>query len=247
MSYIVRPNSRIAKPKAWTANRTSTLPAQPAQLDVVTRRYEISWLDANGAAQTKPCVAPALPVFEAAFSALAQGDLVLTDQGYVAVEDLECGMSISTVDGGAQTLTWIGSMTMYPHNLELGVPAPKLFRFTEGVYGHDAGTPDLMMGPGARVLPGALATNSSSPLLPVSELADGQSVIGINPVSPVRLFHLGLSRHSLVRANGVLVESYHPGATPHMEMPAELYSHFLGLFPNLDTVDDFGTLNHQRT
>lgn len=246
MSYVVRPNTNLAKPRAWTVNRPSALPAKPAQLDIVTRRYEISWLDSDGSAHSKPTVAPALPVFEAAFSTFAQGGLILTDQGYVAVEDLECGMVLSTVDGGAQVLNWIGAMTMYPHNLELGVPAPRLFRFTEGGYGHDTGTPDLMMGPGARVLPGVLATDSSSPLVPVSELADGHSVIGINPVSPVRVFHLGLERHSLMRANGILVESYHPGHSPHMDMPSEVYSHFVGLFPHMDSLDGFGAMNHRR-
>lgn len=246
MSYIVRSNTNLAKPRAWTVNRPSALPSKPAQLDVVTRRYEISWLDGDGCAQNKPIVAPALPVFEAAFSAFAQGALILTDKGYVAVEDLECGMAISTVDGGAQVLKWIGSMIMYPKNLELGVPSPGLFRFTEGGYGLESGAPDLMMGPGARVLPGVLATDSSSPLVPASELADGHSVIGINPVSPVRVFHLGLERHSLVRANGILCESYHPGTTPHMEMPTEVYGHFLGLFPHLEKLDDFGSMNHSH-
>lgn len=246
MSYVVRPNTKLTKPRAWTVERPSSLPAKPAQLDIVTRRYEINWLDGAGFEQNKPCVAPALPVFENAFSAFAQGALILTDQGYVAVEDLQCGMTMSTVDGGAQVLTWIGAMTMYPHNFELGVPTPKLFRVTEGGFGHDVGMPDLMMGPGARVLPGVLATNSSSPLLPVSHLADGSSVIGINPVSPIRVFHLGLERHSLLRANGVLAESYHPGSSPHMEMPAEVYSHFMGLFPHLESVDGFGSMNHIR-
>ena len=246
MNYVARSNTKLAKPRAWTVNRRSALPAKPAQLDIVTRRYEISWLNSDGTARDKPCVAPALPVFEAAFSSFAQGALIQTDNGYVAIEDLVCGDVIATVDGGSQTLQWIGSMTMYPQNLELGVPVPKLFRLTDGGYGHDIGTPDLMMGPGARILPGVLATNSSSPLVPVSELADGFSVIGINPVSPVRVFHLGLERHSLIRANGIVAESYHPGSSPHMEMPSEVYGHFLGLFPHLESVDEFGSLNHGR-
>ena len=102
-----------------------------------------------------------------------------------------------------------------------------------------------MMGPAARILPGAMAVDSTSPLSALENLADGASVISINPVSPIKVFHLALPGHHLVRANGVLAESYHPGEHPFLQMPAELYPHFLGLFPHVSSIDEFGPLNHK--
>ncbi len=246
MSYIVRTKINPAKTPAWTVNRQALSAIKPKQLDVVTRRYEIEWLDSSGEAQSETRVAPAMPMFENAFSAFAQGALIQTDQGYVAIEDLQPGDKIATADGGLQKLMWIGSMTMFPQNLDLGVPAARLFRVTDGSYGHDISTPDLLLGPAARILPGVLATNSSSPLKQLGQLDDGNSVIGINLVSPVRVFHLGLASHHLIRANGILAESYHPGEQPHMKMPSELYSFFVDLFPHVESIDDFGPLNHKR-
>lgn len=246
MNYVVSTKSNFRKPQAWTVNRPTNLRVQPKQLDVVTRRYEIEWLSADGVAETKTCVAPALPVFERAFSAFVQGALIQTDKGYVAIEDLRPGAMIATADGGLQPLLWIGSMTMFPNQHEMGLSACQMARITEGGYGHDSSCPDLMTGPAARILPGVMAVNSSSKLVNPGTLNDGRSVICVNVVSPMRVFHIAVKNHGLVRANGVLAESYHPGKHPHMEMEPELYNHFDGLFPHLDSVDDFGPLNHQR-
>ncbi len=246
MNYVVRTKTNFPKPQAWTVNRPSQLVAQPKKLDIITRRYEISWLTKDGATEAKTCVAPALPIFEQAFNALAQGALIQTDRGYVAIEDLRPGMMIATADAGLQRLTWIGSMTLFPAQHELGLPVCQLFRMTDGGYGHDRGAPDLMVGSGARILPGMSAINSSSPLVRPGALADGHSVIEINPVSAVRLFHLGLENHGLIRANGVLLESYHPGEQPHMQMSPELYNHFVALFPHINEIEDFGPLKHRH-
>jgi hypothetical protein len=216
------------------------------QLDIVTRRYDINWRDAQGDIHAKPIVAPAMPVFEKAFGAFAQGTLIQTQNGYCAIEDLHPGDRIATVDGGLQPIRWIGAMTVYPTHLELGVPSSRLYRITDGSFGHDRSAPDLMVGPAARILPGTDAINSSSPLLTPNDLADGQSVIAINPMSQVRTFHLALASHHLMRANGVLVESYHPGAEPGATLGPELFDHFQALFPHVQNLSDFGPLNHQR-
>jgi len=246
MSYIVRTKINPAKTKAWTVNRQALSALQPKELDVVTRRYDVEWLNSDGTTDSKTCVAPAMKFFEQAFGSFAQGALIQTDQGYVAIEDLHPGMMIATADGGLQQLKWLGSMTIFPQNLELGVPTACLFRITDGCFGHDINTPDLVMGPAARVLPGVMAVNSTSPLVALDSLADGGSVIAINPVSPIRVFHLALSGHHLVRANGVLAESYHPGENPFLNIPPELYPHFLALFPHVNSIDEFGPLNHRR-
>lgn len=246
MSYIVRAHPNPSKSPGWTVNRQALSALRPKELDVVTRRYEIEWLGSDGSIDNNICVAPAMQMFEKAFSAFAQGTLIQTNNGYIAIEDLKPGAMVATADGSLQLLRWVGSMTIFPQNLELGVPASRMFRVTDGCYGHDPSAPDLLLGPAARILPGVRATNSTSPLVELEALADGGSVIGINPISPIRVFHLALASHSLMRANGVLAESYHPGSQPFLHMRSELYPHFLSLFPHINSISEFGPLNHKR-
>lgn len=246
MSYVVRSHVNLPKPSAWTVNRPDSMAAKPKQLDIVTRRYEISWLDSRGEAMSKTCVAPALPVFEQAFGAFAQGTLIQTADGHIAVEDLQPGDKILCASGKLRELMWVGAMMIFPNPAELGLPPCKLYRVTEGSFGHDRQSPDLILGSAARILPGHMATDSSSPLHELENLADGEAVIAINPVSQIRVFHVALSEHSLVRANGVLCESYHPGMRLSHQLPSELHPHFMNLFPHLNGIDGFGPLRHNR-
>ncbi len=244
MTYVVRSTANLPRPRGWTVARPAHISQKPKRLDIVTRRYDVCWLNGDDAVENRTVVAPAMDVFEQAFAALAQGTLIQTDKGQVAVEDLRPGDMIATADQGLRKLRWVGSMTLFPGSSDLGLPSAQLFRFTDGSYGHERGSPDLMLGPSARILPGILATDSSSSLLQPADLEDGQSVIRITPVSQVRVFHLALDRQGLMRANGILVASYHPGPNIEARMAPELFPHFLGLFPHVSRISDFGPLKH---
>ncbi len=246
MTYIVRSAANAPRQKGWTIDRPSTIARKPKKLDITTRRYEISWLDEAGNIEDKTLIAPAMPIFEEAFSAFAQGTLLQTENGHVAIEDLLPGDRLATADNGLQKIVWIGSMTMFPKHLGLNVPTSPLWRITDGICGHDQQSPDLIVGPGARILPALLATDSSSPLLAPRDLMEEQSIIEINPVSQVRVFHVILENHSLVRANGVLCESYHPGSRAQRMLPDELMPHFVALFPQVSSLGRFGQVKHSR-
>ena len=216
------------------------------RMKIPTRRGEISWLDTSGEVQNKSVVIPALPVFLEAMTAFAQGTLIQTSDGYVAIEDLEPGMTVVSADGGDETIQWIGSMTMMPNASDLNLPECCLYRVTEGGYGLDRAAPDLLLGPSARILPGLSPNMSGTCLKEISELVDGQSVVEIRPLSPVRAFHLGLASHRLIRANGVFAESYHPGANIRLHMSREMFQIFLGIFPHMASDGDFGPVVHKR-
>lgn len=247
MSYIVRSNATLPKPRAWTVNRHAEQKARPKPSNQVTRRYDVEWLTPSGDIDSRTAVAPALPVFEEAFSAFAQGTLIQTDSGYVAIDDLQPGMMIATADGGTQPLLWKGSMTIYPQVEGLGLPASQLYRMTDGSFGLDRSVPDLMLGPAARIMPGLLAIGSSSELVNIEDASDGYSVIKIRPISPVRVFHLCLANHRLIRANGVLAESFHPGDYARIHMSHEMFDLYMSLFPHVRGDADFGPLNHKRS
>lgn len=246
MNYLVRSNAAMPKPRAWTVNQPARSEPRPETDNIVTRRVDIDWLSPDGATHSRTAVAPAMPLFESAFSAFAQGTLIQTDDGYVAIEDLKPGMKIATADGGTQPLMWIGSMTLFPQGANLGLESSHLYRMTDGGFGLDRSAPDLMLGPSARVLPGLMAIDSSSQLIDIDDLADGHSVIKIRPFSAVRVFHICLANHRLVRANGVLVETFHPGEDAHMHLSNEMFGHFLSMFPHIRGVADFGPMNHKR-
>ena len=150
------------------------------------------------------------------------------------------------VDGGTQTVQWIGSMTLFPNAVDLGLPSTQLYRITEGSYGLDRSAPDLMLGAAARILPGLYAIDSSSNLINIDDLSDGHSVIKIRPMSAVQTFHIGLTNHGLMRANGIAVESFHPGSEPQTFLNQDLLGMYLALFPHVESLRDFGPLNHMR-
>ena len=247
MSYIVRSNAALPKPKAWTVNQPVVSPAEKQRQRIPTRRAEITWLTQDGQVENKTCFIPAMPVFQDAMSAMAQGALVQTPTGPVAIEDLEPGMEVCTADGENEVIQWIGSMTIFPNAADLSLPQAMLYRVTDGGYGLDRSAPDLMLGPSARLLPGLSASDSASPLHNISGLADGYSVIEIRPMSAVRVFHISLKNHRLLRVNGVLVESYHPGAEARLNLSREMFPIFMGIFPHMTSEGDFGPQNHKRS
>lgn len=233
-------------PRPWTARRSAL---GEAMASVATRRYDVSWMDSSGQTASFARVGPAVPLFEEAFSALARGALVQTKDGPVAVEDLAPGMIIETGAGPAP-LAWIGAITLVPdQGLGRGTP-PKLYRVTTDAFGLERPIHDLMLGPGARVLsrsPSALAaTGADKALAPINAFADGSSVIEISPVSPVRVFHLGFHGHRILRANGVELESYHPGQMLLGRLGPEMGALFMSLFPHLDDFSGFGRLAAPR-
>jgi hypothetical protein len=247
MNYLVRSKATLPKPRPWTVTRPEQHYSKPKELDVVTRRYCVQWLSASGNAESRTMVAPALPAFEQAFNAFAQGTLIQTEHGKVAVEDLRPGDRVATADGGLQTLMWIGAMTLFPQQADLGLSSSHLYRITENIFGLDRSAPDLMLGAAARLLPGLFAVDSSSSLVDIADLADGHSVIRVRPMSAVRTFHLGLDGHRLVRANGIACESFHPGENAHLDHSPEMFGIYMSLLPHVKSFDDFGPLFHKRT
>ena len=87
-------------------NAVGKRPAAP----MATRSYEIAALREDGSLYIGQDKAPALPLFESAFSAFARGTLILTTQGEVAIEDLQPGDMIATSSGEPAQLIWVLSL-----------------------------------------------------------------------------------------------------------------------------------------
>lgn len=234
-------SARTARQPGDTSRRAQSL----------TRRYEVSALLPNGDIDQFSRVAPATPVFEDAFAAFARGTLIATAEGPVAVEDLVPGAMIETVTAGPQPLLWVGAMTVFPESASsTGGEGAGLTRLATDALGFGRPQPDLVLGPRARILYRAPACRDligvDTAFAPARAFVDGDGVIPLTPVSPVRVFHLCLEGQQVLRANGMEVESYHPGIEPEAVMTPETAEMFLSLFPNMADFSGFGPLSVPR-
>ena len=235
--------------KAWTVRSAPVQRRQVRQV-ALTRRYEVMYLDDDAQIQDFIRVAPAIPIFEQAFSAFAHGVLINTAQGPVAVEDLVPGMEIEAAKGGTTTLKWVGAITLVPGAPSASDDPQRLYRITADALGLGRPATDATFGPAARLLkrdPAVVnALGAEAALSPVSAMEDGVSVVALNPVSPVRVYHLAFDSHQVIMANGVEVESYHPGPDAHYSMSQELRELFVSLFPHIDSLQGFGRMMWPR-
>lgn len=213
-----------------------------------TRSYEIAALRADGSLYIGQDKAPAIPFFEQAFSAFARGTLIQTTQGEIAVEDLQPGDMLPTSSGEPAQLIWIGSSSFVPADTGRRMP---LIRVMPDSFGQSRPSTFLTLGPAARVLhtPHHLRADAGGTrmLTPVREFIDGVNVIEVMPPTPIRLFHLCLTRHAVIWANGIEMETFHPGIGATRAVSHTLRDRFLGMFPRIGHVTDFGPLAHPRT
>lgn len=248
MTYPHRPGSNaLAQPVThvqtgqWTARRTTYTPKQTVPL----RLYEAMSLLPDGDFAEIRQNAPAHPVFESAFCALARGTIMATEEGPVAVEDLLPGMKIETRDSGYQPLLWIGSMTLASQTPLANMPA-RLFRVPVDSFGPSRPMPDLMLAPHARLLHRSAKLRSTlhydSALTPIVAFEDGHTVIRVAPVSPVKVFHLAFRDHHILRANGLEIESFHPGPDLINRIGGDSLRLFTSFFPHIQAASDFGPM-----
>lgn len=241
-----RANIALRKPQqAWTV-RNKNQPKRQLRSVPLTRRYEVTWLNDAGEIEDFVRVAPALPIFEQAFSAFSHGAIISTAEGPVAVEDLVPGMEVETATGEHATLRWIGSITLIPGAQAATNEPSHLYRVTADAFGPDKPSMGVTFGPGARLMNRTPAIRhalgSEAALTPISALVDGAQVIQMNPVSPVRVYHLAFDTHQIILANGMEVESYHPGPDAHYSMSNEMRAMFVALFPQVNALHEFGRM-----
>jgi len=215
--------------------------------DYPARSYEIVAKRNDGSVFIGQDRAPAIPLFENAFSAFAQGCLVMTEKGEVAVEDLQPGERIVKADGTSAPLIWIGSSSFVLAGSGKRTP---LVRVMEDSLGAGRPSSFITFGPTARVLHTPLhmrADESNQEVFTLMrDLVDGVNIIEVTPPTPVRLYHLCLEQHSAIMVGGLHVETYHPGDNLMTEMPIRHRDQFLGMFPHIISEKDFGSLCYPR-
>ena len=244
----------IVSPVTQTDTRPDTqpgarTPAERVRARPMIRRYRFNWIDTKSVVHEREQPAPALAVVQAAFSAFAHGTLLTTREGPVAVEDLIPGDRLVLAQGGTSRLRWIGQMTHVPglkaSHMSGSQTEAAMIRVPAGSFGPGRPVNDLVLGQGARVVQGGL--DGIARLVPVADMADGIHVIRIVPPGVVTLYHLMLERHGVMLADGLEVESYHPGPGVTSRMGREMLTLFMTLFPHIHGPHGFGPLALPRT
>ncbi len=235
-------------------DRPAQVSGRPQRKMPLMRKYEVASLRPDQSIQFSQHIAPATLLFETAFSAFARGTVISTDTGPCAIEDLQPGMMLETAEFGAQPITWIGTMTHVPDNMQQDAPtpdgAPRPFtRIMADTFGLARPMPDLLAGPAARILhtPKGNASVAHAPCyVPVCDYVDGGNIFEIRPPSPVAVYHLCLPMHATIMAAGLPLETYHPGANTGSRLGTNMRALFLSLFPHIQDLTDFGQPLHPR-
>ncbi len=226
--------------------RSTRSEPRPRHSVPLMRRIEILCLspEQSGEILEITQLVPALPVFEEAVSAIARGALLPTDRGIVAVEDLWPGDRIRTVTQGLRTLLWRGSTAIVAAASGQAPEMQRLTRVAADAFGPGRPMPDLLLGPHARLVRRGAAierlTGHRAAAIPARDLIDGVGVIEVTPQSSVQVFHLVFERQQRLVANGVEIESYHPGPAQLAALRGDARSRFLSCFPHLTTIEEFG-------
>jgi hypothetical protein len=136
-----------------------------------------------------------------------KGTKILCKRGYVSIEDLKVGDHVVTLgkiinnstvelnDRSSEPIIWTGALKV-PSLSQYSLP----IRIKAGSLGKKMPTYDLLVSPGHRVIVG----NS---FLLAKELINGTTIVQ-EKCNEVNYYHLELSSHSIIIANGISSETY---------------------------------------
>jgi hypothetical protein len=127
------------------------------------------------------------------------GTRILTDHGEVAVEDLAIGDRVRTMHGVLRPIQWIGFRRVECRRHS----DPRLVwpvRISAGAFGPSLPVRDLVLSPDHSVY-------MNDVLIPIKHLINGRSVMQIH-ADQATYYHLELSQHDVVFAEGLPAESY---------------------------------------
>ncbi|WP_158964214.1 Hint domain-containing protein [Chachezhania sediminis] len=165
------------------------------------------------------------------------GTMIDTPLGPVAVEDLQVGDEVMTMDRGAVPVEWIGTRSLsavalraYPNRRPVRIPAGAL---AQGVPAQD-----LIVSPQHRVLIDSdismRMTGSAQLLLPAVKLVGYNGIERISPADGVVYVHFTCRQHEVVFSNGCPTESLYLGPQTLASLSDDARAELLDLFPEFN-------------
>ena len=158
-----------------------------------------------------------------AFGVMAQGSLITTPAGPVAIEDLQLGDEIQSPSGDAARIEWIGEAMVNSGATEY----PWLRRVQADRFGFTRPTVDTVLGRGAVLVAGPDAAQARQ----LGEYGVDELIAEVSPPAPVRLFHISCDRPSNILVNGLSLRSLDPSSFMQ-DKPESFRETFRAMMPN---------------
>ena len=153
------------------------------------------------------------------------GTMIISEHGKVAIETLQVGDRVWTLDNGLQPIAWIGRATV-PAKGEL---APILIR--KGAMGNAR---DLLVSPQHRMMLDGwrveMHCGADEVLAPAKALTNDGSIRRVEG-GDVTYVHIAFDTHEIVIAEGIASESFFPGAEALNALDTAARDEILALFP----------------
>lgn len=163
---------------------------------------------------------------------------IATPEGAKLIQHLRPGDLVQTRDDGPQPILWTGQRRMTGARL-YAMPHLRPIRFRAGAFGIDRPDGDLLVSPQHRMLirgPHARALfNSDEVLVAAEDLLNDRSVVVDHTIREVSYIHLLLERHSILFANGMESESFHPANTAFDSIEPSQRAGLLAVLPGIDS------------
>lgn len=142
------------------------------------------------------------------------GTRLRTEGGEVTIEDLGPGDRLLTRDSGPQQVLWTGHRRMSGARL-FAMPEQRPIRLRRGALGLDRPEDDLIVSPEHRVLVKGRAArdlwDEPEVLVRAIDLVGDRFITIDHSLRETWYIHLMLERHEIIWANGLEVETFHPG------------------------------------
>lgn len=156
------------------------------------------------------------------------GTKIIAARGAVAIEDLQVGDKVYTLDAGLQPIRWIGKTTV----LANGKNAP--VRFAAGAINNSRA---MEVSPQHRMMladwRAEVTCGDGEVLVPAIHMVNGTTITQ-RTGGTVEYLHLLFDEHQIVFADGIASESYHPGAVGLGAMTDAVRQELFDLFPELE-------------
>ncbi|MEM6587065.1 MAG: Hint domain-containing protein [Pseudomonadota bacterium] len=165
------------------------------------------------------------------------GTRIITQTGYVPIEELRAGDRVMTRDNGFQDIAWIGQRVLSVKDLHA---SPKLqpVLIKRGALGPDLPDRDMMVSPNHRMLQmgGTVELHFGEPeVLTAAKHMTHHAGIETARVDQMTYIHMMFEAHQIVMADGCWTESFYPGEEAMDAASQEQREEIFELFPRLST------------
>ena len=162
------------------------------------------------------------------------GTMIETAHGAIAVENVQSGMQVRTLDAGLQTVRWAGA-TQIDWRTMMQTPRLRPVRIAKDAFGPGCPVKDMWVSPQHKLLQGgmraAMYFGSDEVLVAAKHLLDDNRIVTDNSVANIVYCHLAFDAHHLILSDGVWTESFLPGKIGLSGLQDDTHTEVEWLFP----------------